>query len=75
MDSLPLLQRHGIGEPVMIYEAKEGFISVKWKKTEIGRIYNEGGLWHYRPRGCGGVIRSENFNSLQTLTDYLEGKK
>lgn len=57
----------------MRYEAKDGFISVKWKKTEIGRIYNEGGLWHYRPRGCGGVLRSEEFTSLKGLKSYLEG--
>lgn len=58
----------------LIYEAKEGFISVKWKKTELGRIYKEGSLWHYRPRGCGGNVRSEEYSSLQQLKDYLEGK-
>lgn len=50
------------------------YIKVKWKKTEIGRIYKEGKLYHYRPRGCMGLIRSEEFATLDQLKNYIEGK-
>ena len=49
------------------------FIRVKWKRTEIGRIYKENGEWHYRPRGCEGKLRSEPFPNLASLKRYLEG--
>jgi hypothetical protein len=50
------------------------YIKVKWRKTEIGRIYKEGNKWHYRPRGCGGLIRSEEFATLDQMKNYIEGK-
>ncbi|WPJ20590.1 hypothetical protein vBPFY1MI_107 [Pseudomonas phage vB_PF_Y1-MI] len=50
------------------------FIRVKWKKQEIGRIYREGSKWHYRPRGCSGGLRSEEFGSLTSLKLWIEGK-
>lgn len=54
------------------------YIKVKWKKTEIGRIYKEGSakkpLYHYRPRGCMGLIRSEEFATLDQLKNYIEGR-
>lgn len=50
------------------------YVRVKWNKTEIGRIYKESGLFHYRPRGCQGMIRSEEFKSLRECKNYLEGK-
>ena len=49
------------------------YIRVKWKRKEIGRIYKESGKWHYRPRGCEGKIRSEEFNSLMALKQHLHG--
>lgn len=49
------------------------YIRVKWKRKEIGRIYKESGNWHYRPRGCEGKIRSEEFNSLMALKQHLQG--
>lgn len=49
------------------------YIRVKWKRKEIGRIYKESGKWHYRPRGCEGKIRSEEFNSLTALKQHLQG--
>lgn len=49
------------------------YIRVKWKRKEIGRIYKESGKWHYRPRGCEGKIRSEEFNSLVALKQHLQG--
>jgi len=49
------------------------YIRVKWKRKEIGRIYKESGKWHYRPRGCEGKIRSEEFNSLMALKQHLQG--
>jgi len=54
--------------------ASGAYIKVKWKKTELGRIYKEGKAWHYRPRGCDGAIRSEEFYNLAELKDHLEGK-
>jgi hypothetical protein len=54
------------------YEQKEEYIRVKWKRTEIGRIYKEGGEWHYRPRGCEGKLRSEPFPNLPSLKRHLE---
>ena len=50
------------------------YIRVKWSRTEIGRIYKENKMYHYRPRGCEGNIRSEGFSTLQQLKKYLEGK-
>ena len=50
------------------------YIKVKWKRTEIGRIYKEGRLYHYRPRGCMGLIRSEEFVTLGQIKDHIEGK-
>lgn len=55
------------------YEQKDGYIRVKWKKKELGRMYNESNSWHYRPRGCEGKIRSEEFASLAALKKHLEG--
>lgn len=55
------------------YEQKEDYIRVKWGKKELGRIYNEDNAWHYRPTGCGGVIRSEEFATLGALKKHLEG--
>lgn len=49
------------------------YIRVKWKRKEIGRIYKESGKWHYRPRGCEGKVRSEEFNSLMALKQHLQG--
>lgn len=49
------------------------YIRVKWKRKEIGRIYKESGKWHYRPRGCEGKIKSEEFNSLMALKQHLQG--
>jgi hypothetical protein len=57
------------------YEQKEEYIRVKWHKKELGRIYREDNHWHYRPRGCGGKIRSEEFASLTALKQYIEGGK
>jgi hypothetical protein len=58
---------------VINYEQKEEYIRVKWHKKELGRIYNEHGEWHYRPRGCGGKLRSERFPNLPSLKRYIEG--
>lgn len=56
------------------YEEKEDYIRVKWKKKkELGRIYREDNHWHYRPRGCDGKIRSEEFASITALKRYIEG--
>jgi hypothetical protein len=51
------------------------WVKVKWLKKEIGRIYKECGHFHYRPRGCEGKIRSEEFASLTALKRYLEGEE
>lgn len=51
------------------------YIRVKWHKKELGRIYKESGKWHYRPRGCDGKVRSEEFNSLAELKQYIQGVK
>lgn len=48
------------------------YTRVKWKRTEIGRIYKEGRMWHYRPRGCEGKIKSEEFDNLMALKLHLE---
>lgn len=50
------------------------YIRVKWSRKEIGRIYKENKMFHYRPRGCAGQLRSEEFTTLQQLKNYLEGK-
>lgn len=55
------------------YEQKEEYIRVKWHKKELGRIYNEGKAWHYRPRGCEGKIRSDEFSTLPALKRHIEG--
>ncbi|QHZ60113.1 hypothetical protein PJKIFABJ_00177 [Pseudomonas phage PE09] len=55
------------------YQEKELYIAVKWKKKELGRIYREDNHWHYRPNGCEGRIRSEEFASLTALKRHLEG--
>lgn len=49
------------------------YIRVLWKKTEIGRMYREGHKWHYRPRGCSGELKSEEFPSITSLKNWLEG--
>ena len=49
------------------------YVKVKWKRKELGRIYKEHGMFHYRPRGCEGAIRSEEFNTLAKLKAHLEG--
>lgn len=54
------------------YLELQDHIKVKWKKMEIGRIYNENGLWVYRPRGCGGTVESERFKKLEDLKRYLQ---
>lgn len=54
------------------YEQKEGYIRVKWKRTELGRCYKEDGLWVYKPKGCDGRIVSEGFKRLMDLKKYLE---
>lgn len=54
------------------YEQKDEYIRVKWKKRELGRIYCEDNCWHYRPTGCQGQIRSEEFTSLTALKHHLE---
>jgi hypothetical protein len=51
------------------------YIKVKWHKKELGRVYKENGKWHYRPRGCEGKIRSEEFSSLAALKQHIEGEK
>lgn len=55
------------------YQEKELYIAVKWKKKELGRIFNENGLWVYKPKGCDGRIESERFKSLDQLKRHLEG--
>jgi hypothetical protein len=55
------------------YEVKDEYIKVRWHKKELGRIYNEDMAWHYRPRGCCGKIRSEEFASLTALKQHIEG--
>lgn len=55
------------------YEQREEYIKVRWKKKELGRIYQEDNHWHYRPRGCQGLIRSEEFAALSALKRHLEG--
>lgn len=57
------------------YEQKEEYIRVKWHKKELGRIYNDSGLWVYRPRGCQGKIESERFMQLTDLKKHLEGRE
>lgn len=57
------------------YEQKDEYIRVKWHKKELGRIYNEDNAWHYRPRGCGGKVRSEEFATLTALKHHIEGDK
>ncbi|AMR57391.1 hypothetical protein vB_PsyM_KIL3b_0145 [Pseudomonas phage vB_PsyM_KIL3b] len=54
------------------YEQKEDYIKFKWKRKELGRIYNEDNSWHYRPTGCQGQIRSEEFSTLTALKHHLE---
>ena len=56
------------------YQQKEGYIAVKWKKTQIGRTYCVGvfQVYVYRPRGCGGLLESEPFDTLEELKAYLE---
>jgi hypothetical protein len=56
------------------YEQKEGFIRLKWKRTEIGRLYKENRLWHCRWRGCEGNLRTEGFSTLTLLKQYIEGE-
>ena len=55
---------------MITYVAKEGYMSVKWKKTQIGRIkQDDEGSWLYYPRG-GGV--QAGFISLADVKRYLE---
>jgi len=55
------------------YTQKEKYIQVRWKKTEIGRIYQELLGYYYSPRGCQGQLHSEGFTELQDLKNWLEG--
>ncbi len=55
------------------YQQKDDYIVVKWKKTQIGRIYHEESGWVYKPRGCEGKIVSEAFPKLSQLKQHLEG--
>lgn len=57
------------------YEQKEGYIRLKWKRTELGRLYRENGKWHCRWKGCEGRLRTEEFATLTQLKNYLEGNK
>jgi len=59
---------------VISYKQKELFIAVKWEKVGIGRIYCEVESFHYRPRGCGGLVRSEEFATLEQMKSHLEGE-
>lgn len=56
------------------YQQKEDYIVVKWKKTQIGRIYclSPFCVYVYRPRGCGGMLESEPFDTLEEMKAYLE---
>lgn len=56
------------------YIEKQEYIAVRWKRTEIGRIYDEEDGWVYRPRGCGGRLSSDHCTKLQNLKDWLEGR-
>ena len=56
------------------YEVKDEYIRVKWHKKELGRVYQEADGYHYRPRACGGKIRSEVFPTLKELKAFLEGE-
>jgi hypothetical protein len=58
---------------VINYDQKEGYIAVKWKKMQIGRIYHEQNGWVYKPRGCDGLVVSDPFLSLRQLKQYIEG--
>lgn len=49
------------------------YVRVKWFRKEIGRIYKEHGMFHYRPRGCEGSLRSDEFNTIGELKVHLEG--
>lgn len=59
---------------MMNYQDKDGYVAVKWKKTQIGRIYQVPpfGVYVYRPRGCGGMLESEPFDTLEEVKAYLE---
>lgn len=54
------------------YQDKEGFIAVKWKKTQIGKITHEENGWVYRPRGCDNKVVSDPFLNLWQLKAWLE---
>lgn len=56
------------------YTLKEKYVAVKWKRTEIGRITQEGKAFYYSPRGCGGAVKSEPFASLTAVKKYIEGE-
>ena len=49
------------------------YARVLWGKLELGRIFKEHRKFHYRPRGCAGEVRTEEFNTLAECKAYLCG--
>lgn len=57
---------------MLVYETKDKYVRVKWKRQELGRIYHESEGWVYKPVGCEGRIVSEAFPTLEELKHHLE---
>lgn len=57
------------------YAQKIGYVAVKWKKTEIGRIMDQGVGFVYVPRGTGGAVMSEPMITVGAVKQHIEKEK
>lgn len=55
------------------YEQKMGYIAVKFKRTEIGRIEPVDEGFVYSPRATDGNCKTEPFPTLDAVKQHLEG--